>query len=476
MDHVKTSKLGLLIVVTATTFMGPFMISGVNIILPAIGRDFAAGAVLLSWVANAYLLSTAVMLVPAAKIADIKGRKKIFVLGIGLFTLSTIAIVPAQTIWTVIGLRIFQGVGAAMISTTGIAIVSSVFPPSERGRAIGMTVAAVYIGLSSGPFAAGYLSALWGWRSVFAVSFPLGVLAFFLAAAIIKDEWRPAMGQPLDMPGVILYGLALVFFMLGLSRMPGLSGIFLILAGLAGFAAFIRQETRATYPVVEIKLFRENRGFSYSSLAALINYAATFAIAFYLSLYLQYIKGMTPQATGLVLIAQPLMMAFFSPVAGRLSDRFEPAAIASLGMALCAVGLFLLAWLTHATTISFIVSTLLLLGLGFALFSSPNMNAIMSSVQPMHYGLASGTVATMRLIGQMLSMAVATMFLAILIGDERITAQNHDPFLLSTRLGFLTFCVFCLIGIYFSYTRGSIRSDGTKKRGNGGSLPATQRQ
>jgi len=455
---VKTSKTALLLVVTATTFLGPFMASGVNIILPAMGEDLDVGAVMLSWVANSFLLSTAVMLVPAAKLADMKGRKKFFVLGIGLFTLSTVAIAPAQTIWTVIGLRILQGIGAAMISTTGMAIVASVFPLSERGQAIGLTVAAVYIGLSSGPFAAGYLSAIWGWRSVFLVPFPVGILAFYLAATRIKDEWRPAEGQPLDMPGIFLYGLSLVFFMLGLSNMPALSGILLMVAGLGGFVAFIRQETRTTYPVVEITLFRKNRGFSFSSVAALINYAATFAIAFYLSLYLQYIKGMTPQATGMVLISQPLMMAFFSPVAGRLSDRFEPAAIASLGMSLCAVGLFMLAWLTHTTPISYIVATLLLLGLGFALFSSPNMNAIMSSVQPRHYGLASGTVATMRLIGQMLSMAVATMFLAVLVGDERITAGNHDPFLLSTRLGFMTFCALCLMGIYFSYARGNIRS------------------
>jgi MFS family permease len=390
------------------------------------------------------------------------GRKKIFVTGIAIFTLSTVTIALAPSIGLVIGLRALQGVGAAMISTTGIAIIASVFPVSERGRAIGITVAAVYMGLSSGPFAAGYLSALWGWRSIFLVTFPLGLLAVYLAITMIKDEWVVARGQPLDWTGIGLYGLSLVLFMTGLSRMPSPAGIAFVLSGLASFVAFIRQESVAVYPVVEISLFRDNRGFSFSSLAALINYAATFAVAFYLSLYLQYIKGMTPQAAGLVLITQPVMMALFSPLAGRLSDRFEPALIASLGMALCAAGLFLLAWITPATPVNHIITTLLLLGLGFALFSSPNMNAIMSSVKPSHYGLASGTVATMRLIGQMLSMAIATMFLAILIGREAITPDNHDRFLLSTRLGFATFCGLCLIGICFSYTRGKIRTDPTR--------------
>lgn len=458
MEPVKTSKSALLLVVTATTFMGPFMVSGVNIILPAIGSEFSAGAVLLSWVANAYLLSTAVMLVPIAKIADMTGRKKIFVTGIGLFTLATVAISLAPSIWMVIGLRVMQGVGAAMISTTGIAIVAAVFPLSERGRAIGITVAAVYIGLSSGPFAAGYLSAAFGWRSIFVVTFPLGILAVYLAMTMIKDEWVVARGQPLDVAGIFFYGMSLVLFMLGLSKMPAVSGIVLVGASLVLFMIFIRQETVADYPVIEISLFRNNRGFSFSSLAALINYAATFAIAFYLSLYLQYIKNMTPETTGLVLITQPIMMALFSPLAGKLSDRYEPAAIASLGMAMCAAGLFSLAWITPQTTIAYIIVTLLLLGLGFALFSSPNMNAIMSSVQPAHYGLASGTVATMRLIGQMFSMAIATMYLAILIGREAITPDNYDRFLLSTRLGFATCCTLCIIGIYFSYTRGNIRS------------------
>lgn len=458
METVKTSKSALLLVVTATTFMGPFMISGVNIILPAMGREFSAGAVLLSWIANAYLLSTAVMLVPMAKIADMVGRKKIFVTGIALFTIATVLIALAPSIHLVIGLRALQGVGAAMISTTGIAIIAAVFPVSERGRAIGITVAAVYIGLSSGPFAAGYLSALWGWRSIFVVTFPIGLLAFYLAITMIRDEWVPAQGQPLDYAGICLYGLALILFMPGLSKMPSSTGIVLLLSSLGIFFAFIRREAVVDFPVVEISLFQNNRGFSFSSLAALINYAATFAVAFYLSLYLQYIKGMPPQAAGLVLISQPIMMAVFSPLAGRLSDRFEPAAIASGGMALCAAGLLLLTRLTSATPLGYIVGTLLLLGLGFALFSSPNMNAIMSSVQPAHYGLASGTVATMRLIGQMLSMAIATMFLAILIGKEQITPDNHDRFLLSVKLGFAVFCGLCLTGIYFSYNRGHIRA------------------
>ncbi len=456
--RTKTSKSALLLVVTATTFMGPFMVSGVNIILPAIDSEFSAGALLLSWIANAYLLSTAVMLVPAAKIADMFGRKKIFVRGIALFSLATVAIALTQNIQQILGLRVLQGVGAAMISSTGIAIVSSVFPVSERGRAIGLTVAAVYVGLSSGPFVAGWLASLWGWRIVFAATFPLGIASFFLAVTMIRDEWAPARGQPLDLAGIFLFGLSLICLMTGLSRIPSPYGFLLLVTALICFYAFIRREAATDFPVVEIRLFQANRGFSFSSLAALINYAATFAIAFYLSLYLQYIHALSPRTTGLVLMTQPVMMAVLSPLAGRLSDRFESGRLASLGMALCAVGLFLLAWVDQTTPLSRIIVILFLMGAGFALFSSPNMNAIMSSVTPVHYGLASGTVATMRLIGQMLSMAIATMFLAILIGGKQITPDNHDQFILAVRLGFTTFCLLCLTGIYFSLARGTIRS------------------
>ncbi|MDY6904857.1 MAG: MFS transporter [Thermodesulfobacteriota bacterium] len=457
-SNVQTSKTGLLIVATVATFMGPFMVSGVNIVLPAMEAEFSIGAVLLSWIANTYLLSSAVLLMPMAKIADMVGRKKIFVAGLWLFSLATLLITVAPSIWILLGFRVLQGAGAAMVSTTGIAIVASVFPVSERGRAIGIVVAAVYIGLSIGPFAAGYLSVMWGWRSIFLVAFPFGLISAVLAMVNIKDEWADARGQALDITGILFYALALICFMLGLSTMPGrLPGVSLA-TGIMIFILFVRQEMRTRYPVVEINLFRHNRRFSFSSLAALINYAATFAIAFYMSLYLQYIKGIPPQNAGLILVTQPVMMALFSPLAGRLSDRFEASYIASTGMALCAAGLFCLAFLHQATPVAIIVAILVVVGIGFALFSSPNMNAIMGSVTQRHYGLASGTVATMRLVGQMSSMAIATMFFAIFIGNVGITPANQDRLLISTHAGFATFCALCTIGIFFSLSRGKTRA------------------
>ncbi len=448
----------MLVVAAITTFMAPFMVSAVNIALPAIQEEFAVNAVLLSWIANAYLLATGVSLIPIGKIADIYGRKKIFVAGIFIFTAFTVGTGFAPSIFCIIIFRIFQGIGAAMTMTTGIAIITAVFPLNERGKAIGITVAAVYIGLSIGPFAGGLLTGALGWRSIFLVNGPIGLLAFVLSLTKIRDEWADAKGEQLDVFGSILYGISLICLIYGLSVLPAPLGFSLLGAGLSGFVVFVWQELRTPFPVFEIRLFYGNRTFSFSSLAALINYAATFAVSFLLSLYLQYIKGMPPETAGLVLICQPLMQALFSPLAGRLSDRIEPAVIASLGMGLTAAGLISLIFLKHSTPTMYILASLMILGIGFALFSAPNMNAIMSSVDNRYYGVASGTVATMRLIGQMLSMAVATLIFSFMIGKVQITPSNYDTFLSSINLAFVIFSMTCIVGIYFSFTRGSLRN------------------
>lgn len=448
----------MLVVTALTTFMAPFMVSSVNIALPVIQSEFALDAVLLSWIANAYLLATGVSLVPVGKIADIYGRKKIFVSGIFLFTSFTVGTAFAPSVIWIILFRIFQGVGAAMTMTTGIAIITAVFPLNERGKAIGITVAAVYIGLSLGPFIGGVLTGTFGWRSIFIINGPIGLLVFVLSLTKIREEWADAKGERLDVFGSILYGISLVGVIYGLSILPAPFGFVLLGVGLTGFVAFVWQELHTPFPVFEVRLFYRNRTFSFSSLAALINYAATFAVSFLLSLYLQFIKGMSPEKAGLVLVCQPLMQALISPLAGRLSDRIEPAIIASLGMALTAGGLISFIFLSNSTTTIYIITSLIILGIGFALFSSPNMNAIMSSVENRYYGVASGTVATMRLIGQMLSIAIASLIFSFKIGKTQISPENYGDFLISVSLAFTVFSVMCMVGIYFSYTRGSLRN------------------
>ena len=282
-------------VATLTSFMGPFTISSVNVALPAIQVEFSADAVLLSWVATSYLLAIAVFLVPVGKAADIYGRKKIFTRGIALYTVSSLLAVFSFSMNVLIFMRVIQGIGAAMFVTTGMAIITSIFPPSRRGRAIGIYGAAVYIGLSVGPFAGGFLTRYLGWRSIFAVVVPFGAASVFMTMRYLKGEWADARGETIDVRGSLLYGFSILILIYGASLLPQSAAVYLMVAGLVGLGLFIKLELKVPYPVFEVKLFNQNRLFTFSSLAALINYSATFALTFLLSLYLQYIKGIPPQ-------------------------------------------------------------------------------------------------------------------------------------------------------------------------------------
>ena len=453
------AKLSALIIASISSFLTPFMISSVNIALPAVGKAFKTDAVVLSWVATSYLLAASVALVPFGKLADIYGRKKIFLIGQIIVTITSLLAALSVSAHMLIVVRIFQGVGGAMVFATGIAILTSVYPPQERGKVLGIAVAAVYIGLSCGPFFGGWLTQHFSWRSIFIVNIPLGLSIILLVVWKLKGEWTGAEGDKFDLIGSVIYGLAIVAIMYGITIIPSFMSIGFILAGVLALAGFVKWETRIQYPVFEVNLFIGNRTFAFSCLAALINYSATFAVAFLLSLYLQYIKGLTPQGAGVVLIAQPIVMAVFSPLAGKLSDKIEPRMLASLGMALTTLGLILLALINQHTTLLFIVTSLLVLGFGFALFSSPNMNAIMSSVPKKYYGIASGSVGTMRLLGQMLSMGIATLVFALFIGRAEIIPEVYPALIKSIKIAFIIFSGLCAAGIFFSLSRGELRSN-----------------
>lgn len=451
---VGTGKQVVLLIAILAGFITPFDGSAVNIALPAIGDEFHMDAIALSWVATAYLLSSALFLVPFGKIADIYGRKKIFLYGITIFSLSSLIMTMVSSSEMLIGVRLVQGIGSAMIFGTGVAIVTSVFPPGERGKALGTYITAVYIGLSVGPLLGGAMTQYLGWRSIFFVNVPIGITAIILILWKIKGEWAECRGEKFDLRGSVIYGASIVAIMYGFSVLPDFKGAALLAVGTLGVVAFALYEMRAPYPVLDISLLTKNKIFAFSNLSALINYSATFAVTFLLSLDLQYTKGFTPEHAGLILVAQPVIMAMVSPIAGRLSDRIEPRIVASAGMTFTALGLFLLIFLTETTPIWHLIVTLVILGVGFGLFSSPNTNAIMSSVDKRFYGVASGMNGTMRLLGQMLSMGIAMMIFAIVIGPVEITPEYYPQFVLSLHYAFILFTVFCILGIFASLVRG----------------------
>ena len=446
-----------MIVATLTSFMTPFMGSSINIALPAIGETFRINAVLLSWVATSYLLAAAVFLVPFGRLADIWGRKKIFTYGVVVLTVSSFLSGISVSVFMLIVFRILQGLGSAMIFATGIAILTSVFPADERGRALGINVAAVYIGLSLGPLLGGLLTQYLTWRSVFFVNVPFGMLIVFIVYRKLKAEWAESKGEAFDMTGALIYGTALVAVMYGVSRLPSARSAWIIFVGFVGVVLFFMWERRIEHPVFNTTLFTGNRVFAFSCLAALIHYSATFAVTFLLSLYLQYIKGFSPQWAGFVLISQPAVMALFSPFAGRLSDKVEPRIVASMGMSITTFALIPFVFLTEKSSVGLVAANLLVLGIGLAFFSSPNTNAIMGSVDRRSYGLASGSVGTMRLLGMMISMGIATVIFTLFMGRVQVTPEHYPDFIRSVRVAFAVFSVLCFFGIFSSMARGRLR-------------------
>ncbi|MCS7178642.1 MAG: MFS transporter [Anaerolineae bacterium] len=458
MKGTTTTRRVAVLVATCSSFLTPFMGSALNIALPSIGREFAADAMLLGWISTVYLLTSAMFLVPFGKLADLRGRKRIFVWGLGVYAAGALVSGLAPSAGALVAARAVQGVGGAMIFGTGVALLTSVFPPQERGRVLGLNVAAVYVGLSVGPFLGGVCTQQWGWRSIFYVNVPLAALVAALAAWKLRGEWRATDGESFDWPGSILYGVGLVALIYGFSRLPSAFGAGLTLAGLLVLALFVFWEGRARTPLLELNLFRHNLAFTFSNLAALVNYSATFAVGFLLSLYLQSVRGISPQQAGMILLVQPVVQALFSPLAGWASDRVEPRIVASVGMALTVIGLALLYPLGPGTAVPYIVGVLALLGFGFALFSSPNTNAVMSSVDRAHYGVASATLGTMRLTGQMLSMGIVMLIFALFMGGMAITPGTTARFLSSARAAFGVFVVLCTLGIFASLARGDIRA------------------
>jgi len=449
----KSFKKSVLLVSTFAAFLTPFLTSAVNLALPSIGKDLHANAINLSWVISSFILTSAIFLLPFGRLGDIIGRKKIFTIGIVLFTISTFLIVFSQSIISLIILRIFQGFSSAMIFGTSMAILTSVFQPGERGRAIGINITATYLGLSLGPVIGGLLTHYFGWRSIFAFLVPFGIIAVILIQTKIKTEWAEAVGERFDWRGSVIYGIALASFMYGFSRLPSSLGWICIATGLLMAVVFLFFENKISNPVFDIRLILQNRIFAFSGIAALINYSATSAIGFFISLYLQYLKGLDARTAGLIMISQPIAMTLLSPIAGKLSDKRNPGAIASAGMGITASGLVLLCFISETTPDYLIVLLLLLMGIGFGLFSSPNSNAIMSSVEKRHLGVASGVVGTMRMVGQMMSMGIAMMLISLFIGKQTINPDTYPGLISAMRTGFVIFSILSVLGIFASLAR-----------------------
>lgn len=446
--HNKYKKI-ILIVTSLGAFIIPFMTSSVNIALPAINSDLPMNSVLLNWVVLSYTLSMAIFVLPFGKLADLIGRKKLLLIGLFVFTLASFLCGISGNALLLISGRILQGISSATVTVTVVSILTCVYPAGQRGKALGLNVAMTYVGLSSGPYLGGLLTKHLGWRSIFIFIACVVLLAFVLLLTV-KEEWMVTKDEKVDYAGSIIFGLSILGIVAGFSFISTGYGWLLIAFGILSAFLFVKVEKKVLYPVLDIRLLKENKTLSFSCLAALINYCATFAISFLISLYLQILEGYNPAQAGLVLMAQPIIMALLSPITGMLSDKMHPQKIASVGMAVTTLGLSFFIFLSPVTSVVTVIFALLVIGLGFAFFTSPNTNAIMSSVENRYYGTASGILGSARTIGQTLSMGLATSILTAYIGAGQIKVSHSLELLSAVKLTFLIMTIVCFIGIFFS--------------------------
>ncbi len=450
----------ILAVSTLTGFMVTFIASAINIALPLIQAEFGVSAVVLGWISLSYLLASVAVLLPAGRVADLYGRTRIYLIGLAVFMVFSFASALATSAMMLISMRVIQGLASGLLFSTQYALVILSHPPETRGRALGIQVSGVYLGLTLGPVLGGVITHNAGWRSLFLVVGALSVVNCAVPLLKLRNvDWREPKTGHFDIVGSFIWAIALSALLLGFTYLPDWVGAVLIAAGLSGLVFFFWWETRADDPLFNVDLLRRNRVFAFSNMASFINYSATSAMTFLMSLYLQYNRGLDAQTAGLVLVTGTFLQAVLSIGAGRLADRIQARLVASAGMALCVVGLLAFSFLGETTSYWYIIGTLCVLGIGYALFASPMTHTVMGSVEKKYVGVASATLATMRTAGQNISMGIATLVIAVVVGRHEIGPVDYPNLLTSTRITFAIFTALCVLGVFASLVKPR-RSEG----------------
>ncbi len=458
----------VLAAVTACGFLTAFAFSGVNVALEQIASDLNLSAVALSWVTLSSILATGALLMPMARVSDFRGRKAVFLVGLAGFAVFCFASGLAPNGTVLIVTQALQGVAGAFLFSTTVTLTTLSFPPETRGRALGLQVSGVYLGITLGPVLGGILTHNVGWRGLFLVLGALNLANFVVPLFTLRGlEWREAKTAPFDIRGSVAWVVALAALIIGFSYVPGAIGYGLIAAGVLALAGFVVLESRAADPILNVDLWRRNRVFASANAALFINYAATTGLAFLMSLYLLYDRGLDAQTAGFVLVAGPFVQALVSPIAGRLADRLEARLVAATGMALCAAGLFAFTVLRETTSYGYVIAVLCVVGLGFGLFSSPIIHTVMGSVDRRYVSVAAATSSTMRVAGQSFSMGIAALVLAVVVGRHEISAADHVNLMTSIRTTFLIFASLCVVGVAAALIGPGRRKAAEERRGAG---------
>lgn len=443
---IDSTKKYVLLISILVSFLVPYISSSVNIALPEIGKTFALNSILLGWIPSLYLLFNGIFLIPFGKIADIYGKKKIITYGIIIFTVASFmsAMAPSSTILFIS--RILQGIAAAMIFANVYSLIASVFPKEEKGRALSLSVGMAYIGLSIGPVLGGFLTTYFGWQSIFFFAVPFGIISI-IAIFKLKGEWLEAREDKFSLSSTAVFALAIIGIMYGFSDINTITGIISLVLGSLGVIFFIWLQTKVKDPLIHPEVLFD-RVYVINNLTSLVNYGPGIFTIFLLTLYLQNLRGLSPEQTGLLLCVQSIFIAIFSLFVGRLLDHIRARYIAAIGMALTAIGLTIFLFLEQNTAFEVIVLALAIIGSGYGLSAASSTQISVDYIDNKFYGVSTATLNTMRVVGQMMGMAVTLAVLNILIGQVHLNSSNFALFIQGCKIPFLIFATLCYVSIY----------------------------
>ena len=439
----------ILLICSVLSFFTVFAVNAVMVVVPSIASEFHMSNIVQNWVIIIFLLVVAVLSVPAGQISGKYGLKKVTILSVILFIIISIVNVLVTSSEQFLLCRVVLGISLSFINVTSMAMIVSAFAPEERGKALGINITGVDIGLSLSPVLGGILNYQLGWRAVvlFGVPFLFVILALLLTR--IDDEWITFEDVSLDYKGSLLYGVGMVLFMYGFTILNETLGVILTAIGIVILVMFALMELRVDNPVFDIRFFK-NHKFLSANFASLCAYLATFAVTTILNYHLQYIKGFDSQFSGIILLVAPVCQVIIAPIAGRLSDRYVPQILAAIGMGLGTVSLVLFSFLDFNTSLVFLVISMILYGVGFGLFSPPNTNVIMGSVPPKDTSVASAAVATMRTVGQAMSMGILTLVFAFVMGNVAISPEVYPLLVQSSQITCIICVVLCVASVFAS--------------------------
>ena len=447
-----------------TSFFAVFLSNGIIIGVPAIASDFAMNNVIQNWVPTIFFLVVAVFTVPAGQISGKYGVKKSLLAGILVFLTGSIGACLAFSTESFLIFRIIQGAGVAFLNVSAMAMVVSAVKPQNRGKALGFTVTGVYLATSLSPVICGFLVHNLGWRSMFYFVIPFLVLCIVLMIFKIPQEWKTYEHDKIDKIGSVLYGIGILLFIYGFTTLITTNGKILTVLGIVLLVIFGIYELRQKSPVFNMNLFK-NKKFTSSNIAALCSYLAIMVVTTILNYHFQYVRGWNAQLSGMILIITPIIMAIMAPNAGKLSDKIHPQKLAALGIGIAAVALIILTFLNGDTPLYIVILAMILQGIGMGLFSSPNMNAIMSSVPPKDAPTASASQATMRTIGQTMSLGLLTLVFAWIMGNLELSPQYASMIVQSSQI-ICGICAFACILAIFASLMGIKSSDKFNTRPN----------